>query len=120
MRLFNSMYLRPGNLWKCYRVFRKKTRIVSGYQKEIHEGTGETVMGVLAEAQDSANDRMKNMWDQRVHSLTHTMVVRQKTDLKIGDMLTLDGKAWLVLYNDDIGALGLPGLIYLEERNDVK
>lgn len=114
------MYLRPGNLWKCYRLFRKMTRIDGGYPKEEYEETGESVIGVLAKAQDSESSRMKLMWDQREHSLSHTMVVRGKANVKLGDMLTLGGKAWLVLYNDDVGALGVAGLLYLEERNDVK
>ena len=115
------MYLRPGNLWKSFRVLRKTTGIdQNGYPKETFKETGMILYGVLAEAQDSANDRMKLMWDQEQHSLTHTMVARGKPDLKRGDFLTCDERAWLVLYNDDVGALGLAGLVYLEERNDVK
>ena len=114
------MYLRPGNLWRTFRVQRKQTQIVSGYSKETYKDTGAVIRGVLAEAQDSANDRMKLMWDQEQHSLTHTMVVKGKSDVKRGDMLSCDERTWLVLYNDDVGALGLAGLIYLEERNDVK
>ena len=114
------MYLRPGNLWKSFRVMRKVTRIVSGYPKELYDDTGMILYGVLAQAQDSANDRMKHMWDQNLHSLTHTMVVRGTADLKRGDFLTCDERSWLVLYNDDVGALGVAGLVYLEERNDIK
>ena len=114
------MYLRPGNLWKSFRVMRKDTKIESGYSKELYEDTGMVLYGVLAQAENSANDRMKHMWDQNLHSLTHTMVVRGQVNLKRGDMLSCDERAWLVLYNDDVGALGVAGLVYLEERNDVK
>ncbi len=120
MMNLGAMYLRPGNLWKSFRVKRKLTYNHYGTVKEEYEDTDLAVLGILAEANDSQNERYKHMWDQTQHSLTHTMVVRGKAPLMKMDLLTCDERAFLVLYNDDVGALGLAGLIYLEERNDIK
>jgi hypothetical protein len=114
------MYLRPGNLVKNMRVMRRETGLVRGHPVDGYQDTGETVRGVLAQAEDSNVDRYKHLWDQAQHSLTHTMVAHGTQGLRRGDMLTCDGRAWIVLYCDDIGALGAAGLVYLEERNDVK
>ena len=120
MRTFGTMYLRPGNLWKSFRIKRQKTANVNGHSVESYEDTDQSITGVLAEAEENDRERTKHMWNQAQHSLTHTLVIRGKTDARKGDMLTCDERAFIVLYNDDIGALGYAGLIYLEERNDIK
>lgn len=116
----SSMYLRPGNLWKSLRLKRRKVVKVYGDTKVEYEDTGKTVTGILAEVENSQSERTKHLWDQSQHTLTHTMVVRGKADLKKGDFLAYDEKAYLVLYNDDVGELGIAGMVYLEERNDIK
>lgn len=119
-RTLNYMYLRPGNIWKSYRVKRLKAFNISGSLKEEYQDTDEAVTGALAQADNSAADRTKHLWDQNQHSLTHTMVLREAYPLKKGDLLTAGECAYLVLATDDPGALGITGLVYLEERNDVK
>ena len=120
MMRMTTMYLRLGNVWKDIQV--KKRRVVKEYgnTKIVYEDTGTTVTGVIAEAADDQRERTKHLWDQSEHSLTHTMVARGRTDLKKGDMLVYGEKAYLVLYNDNVGELGMMDMIYLEERNDIK
>lgn len=65
-------------------------------------------------------ERMKHRWDQEQHSLTHTLVIRDSADVKQGDYLTTAGRTFLILLSEDPGNLGATGLIYLEERNDLK
>ena len=120
MRNFTGMYLRPGQLWKTFHVKRKKTQQVIGTPRQTYEDTGLTVVGVLADATSSESDLHRFKWDQAQHSLTHTLVLRRKEDLRKGDMLILNGRAFLVLHNEDIDTLGLYSIIYLEERNDIK
>lgn len=120
MRNFTGMYLRPGQLWKSFRVKRKKTQQVIGTPRQTYEDTDLTVIGVLADATMNAIDLQKFKWDQAQHSLTHTMVLRRKEDLRRGDILTNDERAFLVLHNEDIDTLGLYSILYLEERNDIK
>lgn len=117
---FGAMYLRPGNLWKDFEVKEKRTGVVDGYAETGYFDTGRHLIGILAEADSNLSDRMKHRWDQDQHSLTHTLVVRGRADVKKGDFLVADERGFFVLLNDDIGALGVSGIIYLEERNDVK
>ena len=118
--MFGGMYLRPGNLWKIFKVRKLVTKNVNGYKKDTYVDADFFVRGILAEASTAEADRNKHRWDQDQHSLTHTMVVKQKYDLAKGDMLTFDSKSYLLLTMDDIAALGKSGLLYLEERNDIR
>lgn len=119
-RTLNYMYLRPGNLWKQYRIKRLKASNVNGNLKQEYLDTDEYVTGAVSQAENSAADRLKHLWDQSQHSLTHTMVLQEAYPLRKGDLLTAEERAYLVLATDDPGALGITGLVYLEERNDVK
>ncbi|HJB29721.1 MAG TPA: hypothetical protein IAA06_13155 [Candidatus Blautia faecavium] len=117
---FGAMYLRPGNLWKSFAVKRLRTEMVNGYAVDSYADTGIYVTGVLAEATANQSDMRKHLWDQDQHSLTHTLVAVGKVGLKKGDFLTVGERTFLVLLVDDVGALGIANLVYLEERNDVK
>ena len=120
MNLFGGMYLRPGNLWRDFRIKRSKMVNQNGYPKEIFEDSKDSVKGVVSIAANNSNENMKTLFDQGSHSITHQMVVMGKPDLKKGDMLIGDEVAYLILIIDDVGLLGRTGLIYLEERNDIK
>ena len=39
----NMMYLRPGNLWKNFRVLKMHSDNVDGYMKNSYEDTGNVV-----------------------------------------------------------------------------
>ena len=120
MNLFGGMYLRPGNLWRDFRIKRHKMVNQNGYPKETYEDSQDSVKGIVSLASDNASERMKHLFDQESHSITHQMVVLGRPELKKGDMLIGDEVAFLVLIIDDVGLLGRTGLIYLEERNDLK
>lgn len=47
-------------------------------------------------------------------------VVSGRCDLKKSDILAYEEKAYLVLAVDNAGDLGVAGIAYLEERNDLK
>lgn len=119
-RTLPMMYLRPGNLFKDFQVKELKTEAEGGYWEDRYVDTGKHVMGALAEADSNLSERMKHRWDQKQHSLTHTLVTQGRANLKKGDLLTLEERAFLVLLVDDVGSLGISSLAYLEERNDVK
>ena len=100
--------------------FRCKTKEHSQHTRTSDfEAKGE-ISGILAEASSNESDRMKHRWDQEQHSLTHTLVIRDFADVKQGDYLATAGRTFLVLLCEDPGNLGATGLIYLEERNDLK
>lgn len=120
MNLFSTMYLRPGNLWKSFRIKELKTNVIGGHPVTQYVDSNRDIIGILAEADSNMADRKKHMWDQDQHSLTHTLAVKGMPELKKGDFLTLEERGFLVLLVDDIGSLGVSGLIYLEERNDIK
>ena len=102
---FGLMYLRPGNLWTDFVVRRKSIRNILGHPVSDFEAKGE-ISGILAEASSNESDRMKHRWDF--------------ADVKQGDYLATAGRTFLVLLCEDPGNLGATGLIYLEERNDLK
>lgn len=49
MMFGNAMYLRPGNLWKNFRVLKMHVDNVDGYAKNSYEDTGTIVDGILAQ-----------------------------------------------------------------------
>ena len=55
MMFGNAMYLRPGNLWKSFRVLKMHVDNVDGYAKNSYEDTGTIVDGILAQA--TSNER---------------------------------------------------------------
>lgn len=116
----NTMYLRPGNLWKSFRVFIMHADNVDGYATNSYQDSGTLVDGILAQATSTEKDLTKHLWDQKVHSLTHTLVVSGNCNLKKLDMLAYEDKAYLVLAVDNAGYLGVASVAYLEERNDLK
>lgn len=52
--------------------------------------------------------------------IRNTLVVSGRCDLKKSDILAYEEKAYLVLAVDNAGNLGVAGIAYLEERNDLK
>lgn len=114
------MYLRPGNFFRNFLVKELITEADGGYWSDRHVDTGKHVTGALAEADSNLAERMKHRWDQKQHSLTHTLVTQGKADVKKGDFLILGERGFIVLLVDDVGSLGISSLAYLEERNDVK
>lgn len=117
------MFLRPGNLWKTFDVSRNVTTNQMGYPVSEYQKTGEQVTGVISQADSNTSERTKHLWDQDQHSLSHTLVTRGKHTLKKGDILAStedEPRAYLVLATDDPACLGITGLVYLEERNDLK
>lgn len=84
------------------------------------QDTGTIVDGILAQATSNERELTKHLWDQKLHSLTHTLVVSGRCDLKKSDILAYEEKAYLVLAVDNAGDLGVAGIAYLEERNDLK
>ncbi len=120
MNLFGGMYLRPGNLWKSFRIKRHKVVNQNGYPTESYEDSQDDVKGIISVANNNSNEMLKNLFDQESHSITHQLVAMGKPALKKNDMLIGNEKAYLVLIIDDVGQLGTTGLVYLEERNDIK
>lgn len=119
MNPFGRMYLRPGNLWASFQVLRMETKNVNGRVVEETE-EGKPFLGILAEADSNLADRMRHRWDQDQHSLTHTLIIRGRENVRKEDVLIMGSRNFLVLLNDDVGSLGATGVIYLEERSDVK
>ena len=116
---FGLMYLRPGNLWTDFVIKRKTVHNANGHPVAEFEENGK-VSGILAEASTHESDRMKHRWNQEQHSLTHTLIIRDSTDVKQGDYLATAGRTFLVLLFENPGNLGATGLISLEEWNDLK
>lgn len=99
----------------CFKIVNAPTQI-----HMMMTPTGTIVDGILAQATSNERELTKHLWDQKLHSLTHTLVVSGRCDLKKSDILAYEEKAYLVLAVDNAGDLGFAGIAYLEERNDLK
>ena len=71
MMFGNAMYLRPGNLWKSFRVLKMHVDNVDGYAKNSYEDTGTIVDGIRAQATSNERELTKHLWDQKPVSYTH-------------------------------------------------
>ncbi len=116
---FDRMYLRPGELWTDFEIRKKVTKNISGRPVSSFEISG-SVSGIIAETSRDDADRTKHRWDQEQHALTHTLVVHGIAPVNKGDYLVAKNKVFLVLTHEDVGNLGASGIVYLEERNDLK
>ena len=74
MNLFGGMYLRPGNLWKDFRIKRSKMVNQNGYPKETFVDSPDSVKGIVSVAANNSNENLKTLFDQASHSITHQMV----------------------------------------------
>ena len=120
MMFANTMYLRPGNLWKEFRRMKNQSANIGGNFEKKYVDTGEIITGILAQATVNDKEMTQHLWDQSQHSLTHTVVISGACKVKKMDLLVFEDRAYLVLANDMVGNLGVAGIIYLEERNDIK
>lgn len=118
--IYGYMYTRPGNLWQDFDVVRNVSKNQQGYLQNGREKTGKTVGGILSVAENQTAERTKHLWDQDQHSLTHILSTKGRPDVKKGDMLVNEEKAFLVLTTDNLGMVGGSSILYLEERNDLK
>ena len=64
MMFGNVMYLRPGNLWKSFRVLKMHVDNVDGYAKNSYEDTGTIVDGILAQATSNERELTKHLWSR--------------------------------------------------------
>lgn len=119
-QMFHTMYFRPETMWKDFIVKAFKETNNFGYKTEKFVETDVKFRAVLAQADAARTDRMKHLFDQDQHSITHTLTVCKKENVKKGDYVATGDRVFLVLVVDDIGDYGTAGLIYVEERNDIK
>ena len=50
MMFANTMYLRPGNLWKEFRRMKNQSANIGGNFEKKYVDTGEIITGILAQA----------------------------------------------------------------------
>lgn len=111
------MYFRTGNLIKDFiiePISRKKNtkgRAETTYDTE----TRAILRGVIADADADAVAR----YSQMGHPCTHQIVQRGGEKAKPGDRLVRDHAFYYVLGVDDIAAMGVATIYYVEERMDL-
>ena len=110
------MYLRPGNLNKDFCIACEQEIITgNGRPKKMFAPTDDRLKGILAEAK--TDERMR--WQQLQHPITHTIVQQGSPRAQTGDLLLMGGRSFFVQGTDDVAALGVWTLYYVEERFDV-
>jgi hypothetical protein len=111
------MYLRTGNLIKDFiiePISRKKDskgRAQTTYDTE----TRAILRGVIADADANAIAR----YSQTDHPCTHQIVQRGGEAAKPGDRLVRDHAHYYILGVDNIAAMGIATIYYVEERTDL-
>lgn len=115
-----GMYLRPGNLYKDFRILKLKSTVTEGMVQSGYADTGRIVRGILAQAETGIEEQKKHLFDQDSSALTHTIVSRGKAVVEKGDVLAFDNRFFYVLLTEEAGYLGITTIYYCEERKDVK
>lgn len=111
------MYLRTGNLIKDFviepikRAVNTKGRAQTTYDTE----TRGILRGVIADADANAVAR----YSQAEHPCTHQIVQYGGEKAKPGDRLVRDHSHYYILGVDNIAALGIATIYYVEERTDL-
>lgn len=110
----NTMYLRAGNLFKEFLIFRRIAKVNDVGRKVVtFEQLGETVFCVLADA----SEKEKNRWQKLEHPITHTLVQYGcEPALKEGDKLILEDRQFYIVGRNELSALHMYTVYYAEER----
>ncbi len=112
-----DLYLRPGNLFKDFRVEKKEIAInFRGRPKGGYEESGDFLKAVLAKASPEEKER----WKQMQHPISHTVVQKGSPKANPEDRLILGNRVFLIQGLDELGSLGLWTIYYVEERFDVR
>jgi hypothetical protein len=111
------VYLRTGNLVKDFiiepmtREVNSKGRATTTYDTQSRK----ILRGVIADA--DANDVAR--YSQTEHPCTHQIVQRGGEKAKPGDRLVRDHAYYYIAGVDNVGALGIATIYYVEERTDL-
>lgn len=108
------VYLRTGNLFREFLIFRKQTTInAEGRQVVEFKKLDETIYCVLADASEKEISR----WQKLEHPISHTLVqYGVKPVLLEGDKLVLGDRRFYIVGRNELSALGMFTLYYAEER----
>lgn len=111
------MYFRPGNLVKDFVVEpMKRTKTTTGRAKTGYDTETRAILrGVIADADSNAIAR----YSQTEHPCTHQIVQRGGEQAKQGDRLVLGHAHYYVLGVNNIAAMGIATIYYVEKRMDL-
>lgn len=111
------MYLRPGNLIKDFVVEPVKRNVTTKgrAQTTYDTETRGVLRGVIADADAKAVDR----YSRTDHPCTHQIVQRGGEKAKPGDRLVRGHAHYYILGVDNIAAMGIATIYYVEERLDL-
>ena len=111
------MYLRTGNLVKDFVIESVARNVNSSGRPSITYDveTAAILRGVIADASPEAVAR----YSQTEHPCTHQIVQRGGEKAKPGDRLVRGHTHYYVLGVDNVAALGIATIYYVEERTDL-
>lgn len=111
------MYLRTGNLVKDFIIEPLKRGVsTTGRAKTTYDtDTRRILRGVIAAA--DANEIAR--YSQTEHPCTHQIVQRGGEKAKPGDRLVRDHSHYYILGVDNVAAMGIATIYYVEERVDL-
>lgn len=110
---------RPGQQLKLFSVYRKRVEIDERgrviYSKNEALEFLEEIKGSLS----AISQKEKYKWKQMEHSISHTIVVRGKTQAQAEDILIQQGKRYDVQRVEEPGEIGIFTILYCNKRNGV-
>lgn len=108
------IFYKPGQGLKTYEVFRKKAKLDSRGRVTVETQPEliDAVRGTIARA----SQKEQELWNQRGHPITHTIVIRGRTKAEAGDELRLFDRAYHVQGKHDPVGVGFFSTLYCLER----
>lgn len=107
---------RPGSQIKTFSIIRKKTGVDSKGKATYSDNA---VVGELRGTLSNASQQEQSRWKQMEHPISHTIVVKGRTEAKAEDVLTISGRRFYVQGKNDPSEMGIFTILYCDERTGV-
>ena len=115
MRNVRMMYLRPGNMYKDFRILTIENTKIDGRPVTNEVYTDRILRGCLT----GASEDVKHEWEQRNHVVTDVIEQRGGPLAKEDEVLEYMGRKYRIHGVEDIAGLGIATLYYVEERKSL-
>lgn len=113
----NPIFFRPGQVWKTFDLYRK---VQSKDNKGRVTYSGEPVFVTSFKgALSSINPNEQEKWNQMSHPVTHTILIRGRTDVQAEDIVKLGNRTFYVQKSRGHAEIGIFSVLFCEERTGV-
>lgn len=110
----NPVFFRCGQQLRKFTIYRKSS--ITDEKGRVSYQTEPIPIGTLKGSLSRIDPKERERWSQRGHTVTHTIVVRGRTQVSAEDVLKRDSRSFFVRKAPDHAELGLFTVLYCEER----